>query len=93
MSVFSERLKELRLKSGAKQTELAQHLGIKPRTMRFYESGEHEPAIDTINKLADFFGVTTDYLMGRTNYWLDAEGNIKVGTPPDILNLDIGQGE
>ena len=67
MSSFSERLKELRLKSGIKQIEIAAMLGVQARTMRFYESGNHEPSIESIIKLADFFDISTDYLLGRSD--------------------------
>ena len=88
MATFADRLKELRQKTNVKQTVIAELLGVLPRTVRFYESGEREPNIENIKKLADFFNVSTDYLMGRTNYWFDADGNITVKVPPDILNLD-----
>ena len=77
MAAFADRLKELRQVSNVKQTVIAEMLGIVPRTVRFYESGKLEPNIENIKRLADFFGVSTDYLMGRTNYWVDADGNIK----------------
>lgn len=67
MSIFSDRLKELRIQSDKKQTEIAECLGVLPRTLRLYESGEHDPNIERINKLADLFGVSTDYLLGRSD--------------------------
>ena len=67
MSLFACKLKELRLKTGSKQIDIAKYLGILPRTVRFYESGEHEPDIDMLIKIADFYNVSIDYLVGRTN--------------------------
>ena len=67
MSSFSERLKELRLKSGAKQTDIAKHINVLPRAIRFYESGEREPNHEITIKLADFFKVSVDYLLGRSD--------------------------
>ena len=67
MATFADRLKDLRLKSNKKQMDVADCLGVLPRTIRFYESGEREPTIENINKLADFFGVSTDYLLGRSD--------------------------
>ena len=67
MSLFADRLKKLRLESNSKQTEIAEYLGVLPRTIRFYEAGEREPNIENINKLADYFNISTDYLLGRSN--------------------------
>jgi Predicted transcriptional regulators len=86
MSVFSDRLKELRLNTGKQQKDIAEYMGVLPRTIRFYESGEREPNIESINKLADFFGVSADYLLGRTNHWTDADGHITAKMPPDIFS-------
>ena len=88
MSKFSDRLKELRIQSNKKQTELAEYLGVLPRTIRFYESGDREPNIESINKLTDYFGVTSDYLLGRKNYWIDSDDNINVKITPDIFSAD-----
>jgi len=67
MTLFAERLKNLRIQTNSKQTDIADILGVQPRTIRFYESGDREPNIDSINKLADFFNVSTDYLLGRSD--------------------------
>lgn len=64
MPTFADRLKELRLKNNIKQTDIAEFLKIQPRTLRFYESGEREPNHETTIKLAEFFNVSTDYLLG-----------------------------
>lgn len=67
MSSFADNLKELRLKSNARQIDIAEYLGVRPRTIRFYESGEREPNITNIVKLADYFNVSTDYILGRSS--------------------------
>jgi transcriptional regulator with XRE-family HTH domain len=67
MPSFAVRLKELRAKSGVQQKEIAALLSVQPRTVRFYESGEHEPNIESIKKLAEFFLVSTDYLLGHSD--------------------------
>ena len=59
------KLKELRKTKGISQDEVANALGITLRTYQNYEYGQREPNIEMINKIADFFGVTTDYLLGR----------------------------
>ena len=64
MSSFSTNLKNLRVKRGIKQTDIAEFLGVQPRAIRFYESGEREPNIENIIKLCKFFNVTSDFLLG-----------------------------
>lgn len=58
-------LKELRMKKGLKQSEMADILGITPQAYQRYEYGTSEPNADGFSILADFYGVTTDYLLGR----------------------------
>ena len=57
----------MRQKSNIKQTAIAEMLGVLPRTIRFYESGEREPNIESIKKLANFFNVSADYLLGLSD--------------------------
>jgi transcriptional regulator with XRE-family HTH domain len=66
-SVFSKRLKETRVASGKEQREVADHLGIIPRTVRFYESGGASPSMENLEKLADLFDISIDFLFGRTD--------------------------
>ncbi len=49
------------------QKELADLLGISVRGYQFYESEDNEPNIKILTVLADFYGVTIDYLVGRTD--------------------------
>ena len=58
-------LKELRVQKGLKQSELAKFLGITQQAYQRYEYGTSEPNADGFAFLADFYGVTTDYLLGR----------------------------
>ena len=60
------RLKELRKARKYKQTDLAEVLSCSQGVYSRYESGEREPPFDIMKKLADFYGVTIDYLMGGT---------------------------
>lgn len=64
---LAERLKELRKEKGVTQTQIADYLGLKLRAYQYYESGEHRPEYEKLMALADFFEVTTDYLLGRTD--------------------------
>ena len=67
---------------------MAEVLGITERNYQRYEYGLVDPTASNVSKIADFFEVTVDYLLGRVNYSLDAEGKITVKSPPDILNPD-----
>ena len=58
-------IKDLRKKRNLSQGQAAEALGISMRAYQNYEYGQREPNIEMINKLADFYGVTTDYLLGR----------------------------
>ena len=61
------RLKELRNNKGLSQAAIAERFGITQQAYANYERGTRQPDYDTLNKLADFFGVTVDYLLGREN--------------------------
>lgn len=60
------RLKELRKKKGISQLRLATELNTTQNTISRYETGEREPGIDELIKIADFFNVSVDFLIGRT---------------------------
>ena len=61
------RLQELRKKKGITQLRLATELNTTQNTINRYETGEHEPGIAELIKLADYFNVSVDYLIGRTD--------------------------
>lgn len=63
--MLSDILKQLREQHELSQAKLAERLHIPKGTYVTYEYGTREPNIEMINKLADFYGVTTDYLLGR----------------------------
>ena len=64
--MFNIRLKELRHEKGLTQDELGKILNVSGKTIGTWERDSRQPNIETINELADFFGVTADYLLGRT---------------------------
>jgi len=60
-----ENLVVLRKMAGLNQTELAKIIGISQSTLSYWERGDFEPDNESLIKLADYFGVTIDYLLGR----------------------------
>lgn len=64
---FSERLKELRLAKGLTQLQVSQSTGMSLLGYQRYEYGSREPAYNKLLALADYFDVSLDYLVGRTN--------------------------
>ena len=64
--MIGERLKQLRIKNGLKQQELANMFGLSSGTISFYESEQRKPDIDFIVAVAKYFDVSTDYLLGLT---------------------------
>lgn len=62
-----DRLKKLRLEKGLTQIELGKQFNISHATINRYEKGVHQPDPEFINKLSEFFGVSTDYLLGRSD--------------------------
>ena len=67
MSDFALRIKELRKERKLKQQELADKFSVKLRTYQGYEYGESYPEVAKLLTIADFFDVSQDYLMGRTD--------------------------
>ena len=61
------RLKELRNKANITQKELAEAINTSQQNIAFYEKGERKPKHDMVEKLANFFNVSTDYLLGKTD--------------------------
>lgn len=68
------RIRELRTKKRLTLNEVSSLLNISPQVLSRYERGEREPDLKTLFLIADFFGVSTDYLFGRS----DDLGNVTV---------------
>lgn len=65
--MYGERLKELRKQSGMYQEDVADAVGTTSRKIGYYESKDRRPNPDMLIKLADFFNVTVDYILGRSD--------------------------
>ncbi|MED0670558.1 helix-turn-helix transcriptional regulator [Aneurinibacillus aneurinilyticus] len=64
---FGERLSDLRTKNKLTQQELSNRLNIAKSTLAMYETGKREPGFETLQRIADFFETSIDYLLGRTD--------------------------
>ena len=67
MVKFAERLRELRREKGVTQQTVADYLEVKHRSYQCYEGGDRRPDYERLILLADYFEVTTDYLLGRSD--------------------------
>lgn len=65
---FPQRLQTLREKRRLSRRTLAELCGLSKNMISLYERGEKAPSVDALINLADFFGVSTDYLLGRKNF-------------------------
>ena len=80
---FSEISKSLRKEKGLSQIELSKALNVSKACISMIEIGKNEPTANTLIRYADFFGVSTDYLLGRE----DDFGNIVLtGESPTFLS-------
>ena len=61
------RLKEIRNSKGISQLKMAMDLNTNQNTISRYETGEREPGINELIKISDYFNVSVDYLLERTN--------------------------
>lgn len=77
---FARRFKQLREKMGIKQKELAAMLDVKRSTVGSWEAAHRLPEIQKAQKAADFFGVTIDYLLGKSD-----DPKLKAITDPEML--------
>ena len=67
MFILSERIKQLRVDKNLTQKQVAEILEIKEVSFQRFEYEIRRPGLDTLIKLADYFGVSLDYLVGRTD--------------------------
>lgn len=61
------RIKELRTAHGLTQVDFAKKLSVSKQAVSNWENNNIQPSVDMLIKIADYFGVTTDYLLGRSN--------------------------
>jgi len=67
MSILADGLKKCRKNINKTQREVSNELGISEISYQNYELGRREPKVETLNKLADYFDVSLDFLTGRSD--------------------------
>ena len=65
MSIFKDRLKELRLEKGISQNDLGKILNLSKMAISYWESGHSEPSITQLIILDNYFEVSVDYLIAK----------------------------
>lgn len=65
--LFNEILRQLRTEKNLSQKDVANAIGVDRTTYTKYETGKSQPDFTTIQKLAEFYSVSVDYLLGRTD--------------------------
>lgn len=76
------RLKELIEQTNTRQRDLCNVTGVAHSTMSQYVNGQREPGINTLKKLADYFGVTVDYLINH-----DTQNSKEPPAPRNFINV------
>lgn len=66
--VFQERLRKLREAQRKKRIVVSELCGLHPGAIRRYERGEAQPTLEALVKIADYFEVSLDYLVGRSDF-------------------------
>ena len=66
MCVLGDTIKQLRNDANITQSVLAAHMNVSKSTIAMWETNNREPDIETLKKIAEFFGVSVDYLTGHT---------------------------
>lgn len=85
--MVGEILQELRKDKGITQADLSKVVGVSPSTIGSYETETVEPPLSMLLKLADYFGVTLDYLVGRVRFrasWEKLQHGFKCGKDSTI---------
>ena len=89
---FAMRLKKLREQKKLNQTELANLLEVSNGSISKWERGDRQPDYETLEKIADTFNVTIDYLLGRSDIKYKSDNSqINFSTPQEALSFILKQ--
>lgn len=95
-SEFSQRLRELRTNKKISQQTMSRKLGVGLCTYGTYETSRYLPPVDTLSELADYYNVSTDYLLGKTDdRYSENEGTDKLNFSDECMDrlVDISKNE
>ena len=67
MAKFSDRLRQLRTARDLSQMDFSKQIGVSKSSINMYERGEREPGLETLERIADYFNVDMDYLLGKSD--------------------------
>ncbi|MFD1066960.1 helix-turn-helix domain-containing protein [Oceanobacillus locisalsi] len=81
MKILSQRLREAREKAGLKQIEASKLLGISNGTLSGYEREYRDPDTDSLHKMAELYGVSVDWLLGKST-----SSSEKDTSPPEPMS-------
>ena len=93
MASFSSRLKKLRNEYDLSQKDLAKTLGYSRATIANYEQGVRKPSADILREIANYFEVSLDYLLGRSNIRLSLKNYLTQSTPSILLFINPENGK
>lgn len=92
--MFRIRLKELREQKGLSQDAFSKDIGVSQSTVGNWESGTRHPKMDVLEKIARYFDVSIDYLLGRSDEsvlpqsdptWINVLGRVAAGIPIEAI--------
>ena len=95
-SAFAATLSNLRHERGFSQRQAASELGISQALLSHYENDTREPKLEFVVKVCDYYSVTTDYILGRTNERGDSATRLSIqineiiGSLEDIRDSETG---
>ncbi len=90
MELLNEKLKEVRIQNMLTQSDVAKLLKIPQSAISQYESGARKPKIETLNKLAEIYGVPPAYLMGERKVGMEEDLVREVGKTQYYRNIKDG---
>lgn len=83
------RIKALRLQSGMSQQKLADKIGVSRSTLAMWETNKSQPDLETICLIADLFGTTSDYVLGRTDEPSPSSPDYAPGITEDYVTFPV----
>ena len=88
--MFALRLKQLREDAGISQAQLAIKLGVRQSTVGMWENGKNKPQNAKLESLASMFGVSTDYLLGRSDEPTETPQEVIAPRTPEARLISAG---